>query len=72
MSTSSTTPDIRAKVARRLVSIVRGELFVAATRDGHVRLEGRVHSLDDHRRALAAAWSTAGVTLVEDRIEIVL
>jgi osmotically-inducible protein OsmY len=43
-------------------------IFVVATDDGRVRLEGSVQSLADHRKAVAAARSTPGVVMVEDRL----
>jgi osmotically-inducible protein OsmY len=47
-------------------------IYVAATDDGHVLLEGVVHSLAHHSAALSATRSVPGVVVVEDLMRILL
>jgi osmotically-inducible protein OsmY len=44
--------------------------IVVKEHDGHVTLTGKVHSWAERTDAEHAAWSTAGVTDVDDRITI--
>ncbi|MEU6139489.1 BON domain-containing protein [Streptomyces sp. NPDC047081] len=39
--------------------------------DGTVTVNGAVHTLSDHDRALALAWSTPGTVAVNDRLSVV-
>ena len=40
------------------------------TSDTMVTLSGTVHSWDEHRAALDAAWAAPGVQAVEDRLKV--
>jgi osmotically-inducible protein OsmY len=72
---SATGPELSARITERLEAVPGGTkrgIFVVATDDGRVRLEGSVHTFADHLNALAAARSTPGVSVVEDRLQILL
>ncbi|MCW2985423.1 MAG: hypothetical protein JWR63_2993 [Conexibacter sp.] len=67
--------DIRTRIGRELdamAATASHTIFVQASDDGRVRLEGVVHSLADHTSALATARSTPGVRVVEDLLKILL
>ena len=66
------TEDIKAKIEsafKRSAEIDAAQVHVDA-RDGQVTLTGTVRSLSERREAERAAWSAAGVRLVDDRIAV--
>lgn len=66
------TADVKAKIEgafKRSAEIDAKAIHVEA-HDGRVVLTGSVRSLSERRQAELAAWSAAGVNLVDDRLAI--
>lgn len=68
LSDAGLTTKIKSKMA--LDDTVKAMDIHVSTTDGNVTLSGRVHSEQEHRRALALARETRGVKSVVDRLEI--
>jgi len=68
-----TTGDVRERImsAFKRGADIDAALVTVATDGGKVTLGGRVKALHERRLAEQAAWSTPGVTEVEDRILVV-
>jgi osmotically-inducible protein OsmY len=67
-SARNVTSHIKAALHRSAESDARQ--IIVKEQDGHVTLSGTVHSWAEREDAERAAWSTAGVTDVDDRITI--
>lgn len=66
--------DVKRKIEdalKRSAEIEAASIRVSALGNGKVALEGKVHDWQERNAVKRAAWSTAGVTSIEDRLQIV-
>ena len=64
--------DVETNIRRALMRNARldADAIHVTTSDTTVTLSGTVHSWDEHRAALDAAWAALGVQAVEDRLKV--
>lgn len=66
--------DVKRKIEdalKRSAEIEAAAIRVSALGNGKVALEGKVHDWQERNAVKRAAWSTAGVTSIDDRLQIV-
>jgi osmotically-inducible protein OsmY len=66
--------DVKRKIEdalKRSAEIEAASIHVSALGNGKVALEGKVHDWQERNAVKRAAWSTAGVTSIDDRLQIV-
>lgn len=66
--------DVKRKIEdalKRSAEIEAASIRVSALGNGKVALEGKVHDWQERDAVKRAAWSTAGVTSIEDHLKIV-
>ena len=66
--------DVKRKIEealKRSAEVEAKSIQVTSLGDGKIALEGKVHDWQERDAVKRAAWSTAGVSAIEDRLQIV-
>ena len=66
--------DVKRKIEdalKRSAEVEAAAIRVSALGNGKVALEGKVHDWQERNAVKRAVWSTAGVTSIDDRLQIV-
>ncbi|MBN9545733.1 MAG: BON domain-containing protein [Alphaproteobacteria bacterium] len=65
--------DVKRKIEdalKRSAEVEAAAIHISSLGNGKVALEGKVHDWQERDAVKRAAWSTAGVTSIEDRLQI--